>query len=319
MNNGYIWNNKSYEVRRSNEQTAKTPKKNKFKTHVYWVYLIPWLAGLLFLKAYPMLSSLYYSFTDMHLFKGTSEHGLMNYEKIFNDPMIVESMLTTVKYVLITVPLKLTAALIIAMILNYRVKGVGFFRTIYYIPSILGGSVAVAVLWRALFRDEGLVNAALSGIGFDGINFLSDTNWSLIIICLLRVWQFGSSMVIFLAALKNVPDELYEASMVDGAGKTHRFFNITLPLITPVIFFNFITQLCQAFQEFNGPFIITNGGPLRSTTLFSLLIYRNAFTSYEMGMASAMSWVLFIGLVILTSIAFISEKYWVFYDDSKEG
>ncbi len=319
MNNGYIGYNGLYEYRHPGEQTKKPRKKKRLTTHVYWLYLIPWLVGLILLKAYPMLSSLYYSFTDMHLFKGINEHGMMNYEKIFSDPMIIESLLTTVRYVFITVPLKLVAALIIAMILNYRVKGVSLFRTIYYIPSILGGSVAVAVLWRALFRDEGLVNAALGGMGLEGINFLSDTNWSLFIICLLRVWQFGSSMVIFLAALKNVPDELYEASMVDGAGKAHRFFNITLPLITPVIFFNFITQLCQAFQEFNGPFIITNGGPLRSTTLFSLLIYRNAFTSYEMGMASAMSWVLFIGLVILTSIAFISEKYWVFYEDSKEG
>lgn len=301
------------------ERDRQVKKPRRLKTRVYWLYLIPWILGVLLLKAYPMLASLYYSFTDMHLFKGITETGMMNYEKIFTDPMIVESMLTTLKYVFMTVPLKLVAALFIAVILNYRVKGVSLFRTIYYIPSILGGSVAVAVLWRALFRDEGLVNAALAGMGLEGVNFLSDTSWSLFIICLLRVWQFGSSMVIFLAALKNVPDDLYEASMVDGAGRARRFFNITLPLITPVIFFNFITQLCQAFQEFNGPFIITNGGPLRATTLISLLIYRNAFTSYEMGMASAMSWVLFIALVILTSIAFISEKYWVFYEDGKEG
>ena len=214
-----------------------------------------------------------------------------------------------------TVPLKLAFALFIAYILNFKIKGVNLFRTAYYVPSILGGSVAIAVLWKAVFRDDGLINTFLGFFGIDGPSWLGDPNYALFVICLLRVWQFGSAMVLFLAALKGVPQDLYEAASIDGAGKWRQFFTITVPIITPVIFYNLITQLAQAFQEFNGPFIITSGGPRGSTTLVSLLIYNSAFKDYEMGMASAMAWVLFIILVIFTSIAFISQKFWVFYGD----
>nr|CRY94878.1 hypothetical protein [uncultured prokaryote] len=208
-------------------------------------------------------------------------------------------------------------ALFIAYILNFKIKGVKFFRTAYYIPSILGGSVAIAVLWKAIFKDDGLLNTLLAMFGVDGPSWLSDPSWALFVICLLRVWQFGSAMVIFLAALKGVPVELYEAATVDGAGKWKQFFSITVPMITPIIFYNLVTQICQAFQEFNGPYIITQGGPRNSTTLISLLIYNSAFKNYEMGMASAMAWVLFVILMIFTVIAFLSQKYWVYYSDEE--
>ncbi len=161
-----------------------------------------------------------------------------------------------------TVPLKLAFALFIAYILNFKIRGVNLFRTMYYIPSILGGSVAIAVLWKFLFQTNGLINQILSMVHVTGPNWLGDSNYSLFVVSLLRVWQFGSPMVIFLAALKRVPTDLYEAASIDGAGKARQFLRVTIPLITPVIFYNLVTQLCQAFQEFNGPYIITNGGPL---------------------------------------------------------
>ncbi len=270
------------------------------KQNIGFFFILPWLIGFLVFKFYPMISSLYYSFTDYNLFGGMSVVGtLQNYIDVFTTPKITKALGVTFKYAFMTVPLKLAFALFIAYILNFKIKGVNLFRTAYYVPSILGGSVAIAVLWKAVFRDDGLINTFLG----------------LFVICLLRVWQFGSAMVLFLAALKGVPQDLYEAASIDGAGKWRQFFTITVPIITPVIFYNLITQLAQAFQEFNGPFIITSGGPRGSTTLVSLLIYNSAFKDYEMGMASAMAWVLFIILVIFTSIAFISQKFWVFYGD----
>lgn len=291
-------------------------KKALRKNIGFW-FILPWLIGFFIFKLYPFASSLYYSFTDYHLFKGLTEFSLDNYINIFSTPKITKSLGVTFKYSFMTVPLKLVAALFIAYILNFKIKGVNFFRTAYYIPSILGGSVAIAVLWKAVFKDDGLLNTALSFLGVAGPSWLSDPSWSLFVICLLRVWQFGSAMVIFLAALKGVPLDLYEAASIDGAGKWRQFFSITVPLITPVIFYNLVTQLVQAFQEFNGPYIITQGGPRNSTTLISLLIYNSAFKTYEMGMASAMAWVMFIILMIFTSISFISQKYWVYYSDDE--
>lgn len=287
--------------------------------NIGFVYILPWLIGFLFFKLYPFASSLYYSFTDMHLFNGISQFGLFNYIDVFTNRSTVKSLSVTFEYALMTVPLKLVSALFIAYILNFRIKGVALFRTAYYVPSILGGSVAIAVLWRALFRNDGLVNAMLGLIGLKGINWLSDPDYALIIISLLRIWQFGSAMVIFLAALKGVPEDLYEASTIDGAGKWRQFFSITVPLISPVIFYNLVTQLVQAFQEFNGPYIITKGGPLNSTRLVSMIIYDQGIKNYKMGMSSALAWVMFLIVMALTLIAFWSQKRWVYYSDEQQG
>lgn len=291
-------------------------KLKKFaRKNVGFVFIIPWLIGFLVFKAYPFLSSLYYSFTDYNLFKGMTGFTLQNYTDVFTVAVEKSALITTFKYAFMTVPLKLVFALFIAYILNYKLKGVNLFRTAYYIPSILGGSVAIAVLWKALFSDNGLIRSGFALIGVDAPHFMSDPKWALFMITILRVWQFGSAMVVFLAALKGVPTELYEAAAIDGASKTKQFFSITLPMITPVVFYNLVTQLVQAFQEFNGPFIITKGGPLGSTTLMSLLIYNNAFTSYDMGKASAQAWVLFVILMLFTCLSFWSQKHWVFYAD----
>ena len=294
-------------------------KLKKFgKKNVGFLFIIPWLIGFLVFKAYPFVSSLYYSFTDYNLFTKISKYTLQNYADVFTVAIEKRALITTFKYAFMTVPLKLVFALFIAYILNFKIKGVNAFRTAYYIPSILGGSVAIAVLWKALFSDNGLIRSGFKLIGVDAPHFMSDPKWALFMISILRVWQFGSAMVVFLAALKGVPLDLYEAASLDGAGKWRQFFSITVPLITPVIFYNLVTQLVQAFQEFNGPFIITKGGPLGSTTLMSLLIYNNAFTSYQMGKASAQAWVLFVILMIFTLISFWSQKHWVYYADDEK-
>ncbi len=281
------------------------------------LFILPWLIGFLVFKGYPFLSSLVYSFSDESLFEGISKWGVFNYVKIFTDRKIKTGFMTTFKYSFMTVPLKLVFALFIAYILNFKIKGVKMFRTVYYIPSILGSSVAIAVLWKAIFKDDGIVNMILGFFGVAGPHWLSNKTAALFIICLLRVWQFGSTMVIFLAALKGVSPDLYEAASLDGAGKWRQFFTITVPLITPVIFYNLVTQLVQAFQEFNGPYIITQGGPRGATTLVSLLIYNNAFKKYDMGLASAQAWVLFIILMIFTAILQYSQKHWVYYSDEE--
>ena len=295
--------------------SGRTPFKKWCDENVGLFFLIPWIIGFLVFKVYPFASSLFYSFTDMNFFKGIHQYGIMNYVEIFTDKATTTSLLITFKYAFITVPLKLVFALFIAYILNFKIKFVNLFRTIYYIPSILGGSVAIAVLWRALFRDDGVINTLLGYMGIQGPSWLADRSWALFIICLLRVWQFGSAMVLFLAALKGVSADLYEAATIDGASKTRQFFSITVPMITPVIFYNLVTQIAQAFQEFNGPYIITGGGPRNATTLVSLLVYNYAFKSNEMGMACALAWVMFVIVCILTVIAFASQKHWVYYDD----
>ena len=281
-----------------------------------FILILPWLIGFCIFKLYPFVSSLVYSFTDYDLFKGVQNVvGFQNYIDAFTKPKNVKALQVTFTYAFMTVPLKLIFALFIAYILNFKIKGVGLFLTAYYVPSILGGSVAIAVLWKALFKNDGVINTILAMLGFESINFLADKNWALFIICLLRVWQFGSAMVLFLAALKGVPEDLYEAASIDGATKGRQFLSITIPLISPVIFYNLVTQLVQAFQEFNGPYIITNGGPRNATTLISVIVYNTAFKDYKVGMSSAMAWVMFVIVMVLTVIAFVSQKKWVYYSD----
>ena len=288
------------------------------RQNIGYAYIAVWIIGFLVFKFYPFISSLFYSFTNYNLFKESVENiGLGNYEKIVDTAKYLKSYIVTFKYAFMTVPLKLLFALFIAYLLNFKIKGINLFRTAYYIPSILGGSVAIAVLWQFLFQNEGLVNTIIGIFGVEPVNWLGSPDHALFVICLLRVWQFGSAMVIFLAALKGVPQDLYEAAAIDGAGKFTQFLKITIPLITPVIFYNLVTQLCQAFQEFNGPFMITKGGPLGSTTLISILIYQNAFKTYDMGLASAMAWLLFLIVAALTAVSFISQKHWVYYGDEE--
>ncbi|BCK33017.1 Lactose transport system permease protein LacF [Vibrio cholerae] len=283
-------------------------------------YLSPYIIGLIVFTAFPFVSSFLMSFTDYDLMTAPKYVGIENYRYMLTeDDLFWKSMSVTFAYVFLTIPVKLAFALFIAFILNFKLKGIGFFRTAYYIPSILGSSIAIAVLWRALFAIDGVLNVMLGVIGIDPVNWLGEPAFALFSITLLRAWQFGSAMVIFLAALQNVPQSQYEAALIDGASKWQMFMKVTVPLITPVIFFNFIMQTTQAFQEFTAPYVVTGGGPMKSTYLISLYIYETAFKFFDMGYGSALAWSLFIVVAIFTAITFRSSKYWVFYSGDKGG
>jgi len=280
------------------------------------LYLSPYLLGLAVFTLFPFVASLLLSFSDYRLQDPVSAAqiiGFENYQAMLHDRTFGKSLLVTLVYVFLTVPLKLAFALFIAFVLNFRLRGIGAFRTAYYLPSILGGSVAIAVVWRYVFAGDGLLNQAFALMGAAPINWLGEPAYAMGSIVLLRLWQFGSAMVIFLAGLQGIPTDLYEAARLDGASAWQVFRRITLPLLTPVIFFNFIMQVIQAFQEFNGPYVITGGGPLKSTYLLPLMIYEEAFKYFEVGYASALSWALFVLVALFTALAFRSSKYWVFY------
>lgn len=280
------------------------------------LYVTPFIIGFLLFTAFPFVASFVLSLTDARLqdqLGAANFTGMTNYTDMVGDSTFQKSLGVTFLYVFVTVPLKLAFALLIAVVLNFKLRGIGFFRTAFYLPSILGGSVAIAVVWRFVFAGDGLINQALSAINLGGVNWLGEPNTAMFSIVLLRLWQFGSAMVVFLAGLKAIPEDLYEAADLDGASRLKQFWMITLPLLTPVLFFNFIMQIVQAFQEFNGPYIITAGGPLKSSYLLPLMIYEEAFKYFNLGYSSALSWVLFIIIAIFTAVAFWSQKHWVFY------
>lgn len=287
--------------------------------NVAYLYILPWVIGFLVFQLYPFIASFVYSFTDFSILRKMKFVGLKNYITMFtNDRLFWKSVKATLLYVLMAVPGKLIFALIIAMILNMKIKFINVFRTIYYLPSILGGSVAISIIWKFLFAKEGTVNAALATLHIPPVDWLGNPNLALGTMGLLVVWQFGSSMVLFLAGLKNIPTELIEAARVDGAGRIRTFFKVTLPLLSPIIFFNLIMQMINAFKEFNAPYLITKGGPLNSTYLYGMMLYENAFSYLKMGYASAQSWFLFFIIMVFTMLTFKSSPYWTFYEDGGE-
>lgn len=296
---------------------ASCPRKKwKLRDFRGLFYISPWIVGFLFLQLYPFLSSLYYSFTQYNVLGSPKFIGLNNYIRLFTiDPDFKKSILVTLQYALISVPAKLLFALFIAMVLNMKLKGINLCRTIYYIPSILGGSVAVSALWRLMFMSDGILNKLLNLVGIQSVNWLGQAGTAMLTICLLQVWQFGSSMVLFLAALKQIPMDLHEAASIDGAGPVKRFFYITLPMITPIVFFNLIMQSINALQNFTSAFVITNGGPLKSTYLIGMKLYTEGFSNFKMGYASAISWVLFAIVLVFTMLIFKSSDAWVYYED----
>lgn len=281
-----------------------------------YLYILPWILGFAILQLYPFVSSFIYSFTDYTVGAKATFQGLANYKKLFTqDKEFWNSLKVTILFALYTVPGKLIMALAVAMFLNRDLKGINLIRTLYYIPSLFSGSVAVALLWRLMFLDNGVINAILSALHLPVIQWLGDTRYALRTICMLEIWQFGSSMVMFLAALKQVPRSLYEAAEIDGAGKVTRFFHITLPQISPIIFFNLINQTIQALQNFTSAQVITEGGPLKSTYVLGLKLYKEGFSYFKMGYASAISWVVFAAIMIFTLAIFASSKLWVHYAD----
>jgi multiple sugar transport system permease protein len=228
--------------------------------------------------------------------------------------MFRQSLKITILFVVLSVPLKLFSALMVAMVLNKKIKGISVYRTFIYLPSLIGSSIAVAILWQNMFGINGFINRFLSFLGIEGISWISNPKTALGTLIILVAWQFGSSMVIFLAGLKQIPTELYEASSVDGASKIRQFFTITLPLLSPVLLFNLVLQTIGSFQMFTQAFIITKGGPINSTYMYALYLYDRAFSRYEMGYASALAWILLVVIAIVTALIFASSRYWVFYE-----
>jgi multiple sugar transport system permease protein len=303
---------KSAEDRRARRKAAGRDNKAGY------LFLAPWLVGLFVITIGPLIASLYLSFTEYSLIEAPVWTGLDNYVRMIDDARLHNALQVTFTYVVVSVPLQLGVALAIAILLDKGMRGLAFYRSVFYLPSMLGASVAIALLWRQIFGTDGLVNQVLRLFGVNAhTGWISDPRFALSTIILLHVWTFGSPMVIFLAGLRQIPTMYHEAASMDGAGRWRRFVHITLPLLSPIIFFNLVLQIINAFQSFTQAFVVSNGtgGPSDSTMFYSLYLYQRGFGEFEMGYAAAMAWLLVVIVGALTAINFWASRYWVFYDD----
>jgi multiple sugar transport system permease protein len=283
-------------------------------------FLSPWIVGMLLLTIGPMLYSLYLSFTRYNLMTPAQWVGFDNYVRMFTaDPRYLASVGVTLRYVAISVPLLLVVSLLVAMVLNKGLAFLSGYRAAFYLPSLIASSVAIAVLWRQVFGQNGIVNEVLALVGIEGGSWIGNPGTALYTLVVLHVWSFGSTMIIFLAGLRQVPKELYEAAAVDGAGALRRFLHITLPMLTPLIFFNLLLSTVNAFQAFTPAYVISGGegGPLDSTLFYTLYLYQRGFANLEMGYASAMAWALVVVLALFTAGLFASARFWVHYGDER--
>ena len=304
---------------------AKTPEEKRLRAKeagrdnkAGYLFLLPWLIGLIVITIGPMIASLYLSFTNYSLIQAPKWIGLDNYARMLTDERLHNSLKVTFIYVLVSTPLQLAVALAIALLLNEGMKGLPFYRSVFYLPSMLGASVAIAVLWRQMFEVDGLVNQVLRLFGFQATtSWIGDPSTALWTIILLHIWTFGSPMVIFLAGLRQIPGMYYEAASVDGASKWAQFRRITLPLLSPIIFFNLVLQIINAFQAFTQAYVVSNGtgGPSDSTMFYTLYLYQKGFVQFQMGYAASMAWLLLVIIAAFTAINFYFSKHWVFYGD----
>ncbi|OPH58425.1 ABC transporter permease [Paenibacillus ferrarius] len=312
---------KSTELHIPNVQVKTVKKIKRWETpYIGYLFMAPWLIGLFVFILWPMGLSLYYSFTNFSLLAKPTWIGAENYSQIIiDDDKFLQSLKVTLQFVVFSVPLKLIFALLVAMLLRKEIKGMSFYRTFIYFPSLIGTSIAVSILWRQIFGQDGFINHLLSYFHIAGKSWIGDPSSSLGTLIILAVWQFGSTMVIFLAGLKQIPNDLYEASSVDGASKFRQFISITLPMLSPILLFNLVLATIQSFQMFTQAFIITKGGPANSTYMYALYLYERAFDQLQMGYASALAWVLLIVIGVATALIFVSSKYWVFYESETGG
>ncbi|TRZ66310.1 MAG: sugar ABC transporter permease [Comamonadaceae bacterium] len=281
-------------------------------------FLMIWLTGFFLFTFGPTIASLYLSFTEYDLARPPVWVGLENYARILTeDSKFRDALHVTFVYVVLSVPLKLVAALAVAMILNKGLSGLSIYRAIFYLPSLLGGSVAISILWRQFFSTDGLATYLMRLMGYEGPGWITTPDHALDTLIILSIWQFGSPMIIFLAGLRQIPRDMYEAASIDGAGPVRQFFKITLPLLTPVIFFNAVMQTIEAFKAFTPAFIISGGTgePVNSTLFYTLYLYQEAFAYLRMGNASALAWILIVIIASFTAIAFLTSKLWVHYDE----
>lgn len=286
-------------------------------TTVGHVFALPFIFGFIMFSLIPILMSLYYSFTDFSLgSKQATFIGFENFIELFHDSTFAKSILVTLQYVVISVPCKLAFALLVAWLLTRNSRMVTLYRSLYYLPSLVGGSVAVALMWKQLFARRGLLNSIFKAIGLGTINWFGDEKLAIYPLILMSVWQFGSSMIIFAAGLKEIPQSYYEAAEIDGANGWHRFVSITLPCLSPIILYNLIMQTISAFMAFTQAFVITAGGPNNATMLYALEVYNQAFKYNKMGYACAMSWVMLVVMSVITLAIFKTSKFWVFDESS---
>lgn len=300
---------------KAKETTRSRNKDFKQNNLAGYLFVSPWIIGFILFALIPILMSAWLAFTDYDILGDWEFVGLENFDRMFNrDRRYASSVTATFKYVIASVPLRLVFALAVAQLLNTKRRGVYWYRAAYYIPSVIGGSVAVAVMWRQIFGANGFVNALGLALGFPAVNWFGNPDTAIWTLILLAIWQFGSPMLIFLAGLRQIPTELYESASIDGANGIEKFFRITLPLLTPIIFFNLVMQTISGFKVFTQAFIITAGAPLDSTLFYSLYLYNRAFNSYQMGYAAAMAWVMLGIIAVLTAISFKLSSYWVYYE-----
>ena len=279
---------------------------------VGYIFSLPFIAGFLAFTLIPILVSMYYSVTNYRLGQAPQFIGLKNYLDLFADVRFLGSVKATVVYVVTSVPTKLVFALFIAYLLTQKHRAVTFYRSLYYIPSLIGGSIAVALVWKNIFSRKGLANTILDSLGMAKLSWLGDPRLALSILVVMSAWQFGSSMIIFAAGLKEISPTYYEAAEIDGANRWQKFLRITLPCLSPIILYNLVMQTITAFMAFTQAFVITQGGPNDSTNFYSLYVYNHAFKWSNMGYASAMSWVMLILISAVTFLLFRSSKFWVF-------
>ncbi|MBN1349068.1 sugar ABC transporter permease [candidate division KSB1 bacterium] len=295
----------------------KTISFRKKEAREFYLYISPWLCGLVLFTIGAKVASIFISFTRWDIITAPKWVGLENYWEIFfDDPLFWQSLKVTVTYSLVSVPLLLTSSLLVAILLNQKIKALGTYRTIFYLPTVLP-AVASTMLWMMLLLRDGLINEFLGLFGIPPTAWLSNENTALWAIIGMSLWGFGTGMIIFLAGLQGIPDQLYEACTIDGANWWHKFWHVTVPMISPIIFFNFIMGVIGTFQVFTQGYIMTNGGPNNATLFYVLYLYRNAFEYFRMGYASALAWVLFFILVILTLIIFKSSSAWVYYEGQR--
>nr|WP_310793575.1 sugar ABC transporter permease [Salipaludibacillus neizhouensis] len=298
------------------KRTKKKKMESGYENGMGYLFISPFIIGTVALTLFPILYSLYLSFNEANLVGGNTWIGLGNYKEMFtSDPMFWKAMEVTFLYAGTAVPIRLVFALLVALALNKVVEMVGVYRTLLYLPSIVGGSIGVSIMWRQLFGNDGAFNGVLSSVGLPTHSWLGDPGTAIWTLVVLYGWQFGSSMLIFLAGLRNIPRTYYEASEVDGARPIQQFFKITVPMLTPVILFNTIMQVIQGFMAFTPSFVITNGGPMNSTLLYVLYMYKQAFQFFSMGYASALAWVMLLIIAIFTALIFKSSERWVHYDN----
>lgn len=299
--------------------SSRRPRGKLSQGRAGHAFLAPWLLGFTVITAGPMLASLYLSFTDYDLLSSPNWIGLDNFARMAGDSQFHAAVQVTITYVFVSVPLQLALALFLAVALDRGVRGLAIYRSAYYLPSLLGGSVAVALLWRQVFGQEGLINAVLAIFGVEGSSWLQNSSTALGTLVILNVWTFGAPMIIFLAGLRQIPHDLYESALLDGAGAIRRFWSVTVPMLTPMVFFNLILQFIGAFQAFTPAYVVSSGtgGPNNSTLFYTLYLYQQGFRNFDMGYAAALGWVLLLAIAVLTLINFISSRWWVFYADEK--